>query len=200
MLTIIKILSVLFVWSQTSVAFGNTCESYMGQKVVTDHTVVTLTYGYTNTLEFPDALSPLELVQADRLVIDQIAGFLRQDESYIQRLDVDDVKVILQVFQRYENYATPFGFQEDDNLISLKAPEILTYAVLEFYNTFDPQRARTAINRIRGVKGESPGISPATQYRFSRILRHMISFYTEAGDFETVNRLINLLNTRHSNQ
>lgn len=181
-------------------AFGNTCESFLGHIVVSDSTVVTFTYGYTSIIEHTEALSTIELLRADRLVIDQITGFLRQDESYIQRLPIEDLKVILQVFQRYENHATTKGFEGDPDLVSLKDPEILTYAVLEFNNTDDPFRARTAINRIRGVKGESPGIIPATQYRFSRILRHMLSFYTEAGDFETVDRLINLLKSRHSNQ
>ena len=200
MLTYIKILLVIFFWSQTSMAVDNTCKGYLSQKVISDHTVVALTYGYVNTIDHPETLSPLELLQADRLIIDQITGFLRQDESYIERLQIEDLKIILQVFQRYEYHATPNGFQDDPSLRSLTDPEILAYAVLEFHNTDDPLRARSAIRRIRGVRGEHPGISPATQYRFARILRHMIIFYDQMGDFESVDRLINLLNNRRSNQ
>ncbi len=202
----IKILLFFIILAKASDGLAKTCQFYLSFKVLNDSTEVQLSGDFIDYIEHPSDLSSAALLMADKKVIVQATNSLRADRYFISRLQLEDVKLLQQVFTRYNNNIMGQNLMTSESLelinssnysdlTFLNDAEILTFAVIEFNIMDDPLRAKKALLRIKGIRDVSRGISPATQYRFERILRHLIDFHSVAGNFEAVDRIINLLNS-----
>lgn len=169
------------------------CESFISHRVLNSQSVVVNHNGFFDIISYPSELSPLEILAADKAVITDVTKALRANPNYIATMDQNDVNLLLQVFTRHNEESSPFGLEGNPDLRSLSESEILTFAVIEFNVKSDPRRAKKALQRIRGLRGESPGISVATQYRFNRVLRHLLQFHVADNNQEAAERIIQIL-------
>jgi hypothetical protein len=162
-------LSVLLL---TQTGYAQVCESYLSAVVIDDNTVVSLE-NMRPVLSNIENTNPQDIFNFDQAFLTRIADELRNDRDFIKKLSQNDVKIIKQVFVRYEDQ------------INLTSVEKLTYAVVLFNLKDDSKRTQKAIQKIREIP-------KAVQYRFNRLLDHLAEFLIATNVEESLDAAIRI--------